>query len=111
MTTSLIAAWIKKQGFIEKINSKPNSSQRELAKELGFTTFSAVKTSREFARPKSGSFVHVKRTKDYENAEKNEIMAEKAASQRPNTELQRKISRVGHMLSGKQVLGSDVSLS
>jgi len=43
---------------------------KELAKTLGFNTFSSVKTSRDFARPKSGSFVHIKRTKDYKNAER-----------------------------------------
>ena len=56
--------------IVFEYNKHQVDQARKLAKELGFTTFSAVKTSREFARPKSGSFVHVKRTKDYENAEK-----------------------------------------
>ena len=43
---------------------------KELAKRLGFSTFSTVKTSRDFARPKSGSFVHIKRTKTYKEAER-----------------------------------------
>ena len=56
--------------IVFEYNKHQVDQAKKLAKELGFTTFSAVKTSREFARPKSGSFVHTKRTKDYENAEK-----------------------------------------
>ena len=43
---------------------------RELAIEEGFTTFSTVKTSREFGRPTSGKFVHAKKTDQYGKAEK-----------------------------------------
>lgn len=43
---------------------------RELAKKTGFTTFSTVKTSRDVFAPKTGSFVHSKKTKDYVTAEK-----------------------------------------
>jgi hypothetical protein len=51
-----------------------NKHQVEEAKALadatGFTTFSTVKTSRDFFAPKTGSFVHSKKTKAYENAER-----------------------------------------
>ena len=43
---------------------------KDLARKLGFNTFSSVKTSRDFAAPKHGSFVHSKKTKIYEEAEK-----------------------------------------
>ena len=43
---------------------------RELAKKSGFTTFSTVKTSRDFSAPKSGQYVHSKKTKKYEEAER-----------------------------------------
>lgn len=43
---------------------------RQLAKDVGFTTFSTVKTSRDVFAPKSGQFVHSKKTKEYEQAEK-----------------------------------------
>ena len=39
---------------------------KDLARKLGFNTFSSVKTSRDFAAPKHGSFVHSKKTKIYE---------------------------------------------
>ena len=51
-------------------NKHQVNDAKELAKTLGFNTFSSVKTSRDFARPLTGSFVHSKRTKQYENAEK-----------------------------------------
>ena len=51
-------------------NKHQVNDAKELAKTLGFNTFSSVKTSRDFARPKSGSFVHIKRTEDYKNAER-----------------------------------------
>ena len=51
-------------------NKHQVAQAREIAKETGFSTFSAVKTSREFSRPLSGSFVHSKRTQKYEEAEK-----------------------------------------
>jgi MoaA/NifB/PqqE/SkfB family radical SAM enzyme len=43
---------------------------RELAKQCGFTTFSTVKTSRDVFAPKSGNFVHSKKTQEYQQAEK-----------------------------------------
>ena len=43
---------------------------RQLAKDAGFTTFSTVKTSRDVFAPKSGSFVHTKKTKEYQKAER-----------------------------------------
>tara|TARA_B100002019_G_scaffold283829_1_gene290738 strand:+ start:1055 stop:2041 length:987 start_codon:yes stop_codon:yes gene_type:complete len=43
---------------------------RQLAKDVGFTTFSTVKTSRDVFAPKSGKFVHSKKTKVYEQAER-----------------------------------------
>lgn len=43
---------------------------RELAKQTGFTTFSTVKTSRDVFAPKSGKFVHAKKTKNFETAER-----------------------------------------
>ena len=43
---------------------------RELAIKMGFSTFSTVKTSREFSVPKSGKFIHSKKTRKYEEAEK-----------------------------------------
>jgi MoaA/NifB/PqqE/SkfB family radical SAM enzyme len=43
---------------------------RELAKTLGFTTFSTVKTSRDVFAPKTGQFVHSKKTKEYAQAER-----------------------------------------
>ncbi len=43
---------------------------REIALKTGFSTFSTVKTSREFSAPKSGQFVHSKKTKKYETAER-----------------------------------------
>jgi MoaA/NifB/PqqE/SkfB family radical SAM enzyme len=43
---------------------------RHLAKQNGFTTFSTVKTSRDVFAPKSGNFVHAKKTKNFETAER-----------------------------------------
>jgi len=43
---------------------------RNLAKTSGFTTFSTVKTSRDVFAPKTGSFVHSKKTQEYQQAEK-----------------------------------------
>jgi len=43
---------------------------RELAKTSGFTTFSTVKTSRDVFAPKTGKFVHSKKTQEYEQAER-----------------------------------------
>jgi len=51
-----------------------NKHQVEEAKQLaidsGFTTFSTVKTSRDVFAPKTGKFVHAKKTKALESAEK-----------------------------------------
>ena len=43
---------------------------RSLAENSGFTTFSTVKTSRDVFAPKTGSFVHSKKTQVYEKAER-----------------------------------------
>jgi hypothetical protein len=43
---------------------------RQIAKQTGFTTFSTVKTSRDVFAPKTGSFVHSKKTKEYQQAER-----------------------------------------
>ena len=43
---------------------------KQLAKDSGFTTFSTVKTSRDVFAPKTGQFVHSKKTKKYELAER-----------------------------------------
>ena len=43
---------------------------RQLAEDVGFTTFSTVKTSRDVFAPKTGVFVHSKKTKVYEKAER-----------------------------------------
>jgi MoaA/NifB/PqqE/SkfB family radical SAM enzyme len=43
---------------------------RDLAKQTGFTTFSTVKTSRDVFAPKTGNFVHAKKTDQYEEAER-----------------------------------------
>jgi MoaA/NifB/PqqE/SkfB family radical SAM enzyme len=43
---------------------------RELARKNNFHTFSTVKTSRDVFAPKSGKFVHAKKTDAYEKAEK-----------------------------------------
>jgi MoaA/NifB/PqqE/SkfB family radical SAM enzyme len=43
---------------------------RELAKQVGFTTFSTVKTSRDVFAPKTGQFVHSKKTREYAEAER-----------------------------------------
>ena len=43
---------------------------REIAKQAGFTTFSTVKTSRDVFAPKTGSFVHSKKTQEYQQAER-----------------------------------------
>jgi len=43
---------------------------RALAKQAGFTTFSTVKTSRDVFAPKTGNFVHAKKTEQYEEAER-----------------------------------------
>jgi len=43
---------------------------RALAKQVGFTTFSTVKTSRDVFAPKTGNFVHAKKTEQYEEAER-----------------------------------------
>jgi len=43
---------------------------RSLAETAGFTTFSTVKTSRDVFAPKTGSFVHSKKTQVYEKAER-----------------------------------------
>lgn len=46
---------------------------RELAITNGFTTFSTVKTSRDFAAPKSGSYVHAKKKTNLENVKRKII--------------------------------------
>ena len=43
---------------------------RATAEKCGFTTFSTVKTSRDVFAPKSGAFVHSKKTKQYDKAER-----------------------------------------
>ena len=43
---------------------------RKIAKQTGFTTFSTVKTSRDVFAPKTGQFVHSKKTKEYQQAER-----------------------------------------
>jgi MoaA/NifB/PqqE/SkfB family radical SAM enzyme len=43
---------------------------RELAERSGFTTFSTVKTSRDVFAPKTGSFVHTKKTDAFQSAER-----------------------------------------
>ena len=43
---------------------------RRIAKQTGFTTFSTVKTSRDVFAPKTGQFVHSKKTSEYEEAER-----------------------------------------
>jgi len=43
---------------------------RQLAETAGFTTFSTVKTSRDVFAPKTGAFVHSKKTQIYEKAER-----------------------------------------
>ena len=43
---------------------------RKIAKQTGFTTFSTVKTSRDVFAPKSGQFIHSKKTREYEQAER-----------------------------------------
>ena len=43
---------------------------RQLAETSGFTTFSTVKTSRDVFAPKSGSFVHSKKTEAYNKAKR-----------------------------------------
>jgi MoaA/NifB/PqqE/SkfB family radical SAM enzyme len=43
---------------------------RDLAKKTGFTTFSTVKTSRDIFAPKTGNFVHAKKTEQYQEAER-----------------------------------------
>jgi len=51
-------------------NKHQVNEARELAKKSGFTTFSTVKTSRDVFAPKTGQFVHSKKTKEYVQAEK-----------------------------------------
>jgi len=46
---------------------------KKLASELGFTTFSTVKTSRDFAAPKDGVYRHVKKKTDLSTIPKNII--------------------------------------
>jgi MoaA/NifB/PqqE/SkfB family radical SAM enzyme len=46
---------------------------RQLAIQTGFTTFSTVKTSREFGRPTSGKFVHTKKRINKDSLEKKII--------------------------------------
>ena len=43
---------------------------RALAEKTGFTTFSTVKTSRDVFAPKTGTFVHSKKTKAYNQAKR-----------------------------------------
>ena len=43
---------------------------RQLAETTGFTTFSTVKTSRDVFAPKTGAFVHSKKTQIYEKADR-----------------------------------------
>ena len=43
---------------------------KALANKTGFTTFSTVKTSRDVFAPKSGAFVHSKKTKAYQEAKR-----------------------------------------
>ena len=43
---------------------------RKIAKESGFTTFSTVKTSRDVFAPKTGNFIHSKKTSEYQEAER-----------------------------------------
>jgi len=51
-------------------NKHQVETARQIAIDAGFTTFSTVKTSRDIFAPKSGSFVHAKKTDAYLNAEK-----------------------------------------
>ena len=51
-------------------NKHQVAEAKELAVKHGFSTFSTVKTSREFGRPTSGKFVHAKKTNKYAEAEK-----------------------------------------
>ena len=51
-------------------NKHQVETAREMAKQAGFTTFSTVNTSRDVFAPKSGKFVHEKKTKKYEKAER-----------------------------------------
>ena len=43
---------------------------RRIAKQTGFTTFSTVKTSRDVFAPKTGQFIHSKKTREYEEADR-----------------------------------------
>ena len=56
--------------IVFEYNKHQVEKARELAKKCGFSTFSAVRTSRDFHPPIDGSFVHDKRTVAYKKAEK-----------------------------------------
>ena len=51
-------------------NKHQVNEAKKLAEKCGFTTFSTVKTSRDVFAPKTGTFVHSKKTKKFEQAER-----------------------------------------
>ena len=51
-------------------NKHQVDTAKQIAVESGFTTFSTVKTSRDVFAPKSGKFVHTKKTDAMKTAEK-----------------------------------------
>ena len=56
--------------IVFEYNKHQVDTARKIATEAGFTTFSTVKTSRNFAAPKTGQYIHSKKTNKYDSAER-----------------------------------------
>ena len=64
------AAQVHWKYIVFEHNKHQVEEARKIAKQTGFTTFSTVKTSRDVFAPKSGQFIHSKKTRQYEEAER-----------------------------------------
>ena len=64
------AAQVHWKYIVFEHNKHQVEEARRIAKQTGFTTFSTVKTSRDVFAPKSGQFIHSKKTREYEEAER-----------------------------------------
>jgi len=64
------AAQVHWKYIVFEHNKHQVEEARKIAKQTGFTTFSTVKTSRDVFAPKSGQFIHSKKTREYEEAER-----------------------------------------
>jgi len=64
------AAQVHWKYIVFEHNKHQVEEARKIAKQTGFTTFSTVKTSRDVFAPKTGQFIHSKKTREYEEAER-----------------------------------------